>query len=292
MKSEGECSICELDVNAVFHRVNFNKYIEAALLIQQQSLIKELVSNLIGRESLPMPPQSICGNTSDDTIIYHEQVMEPTNLNCKIVMHRLKAEDYSILRQPICCIGPKLEDIFSDELDSLNSTPFLLVKPKIDRSTSKLQKPKVILAPQVQELIDVSYHHPKKEATISCKECPNKYSSEKSLYCHVRLVHRGLYNFECEKCGKKFLNKHHFGTHLRLHMHVLGFTCNVCGCKFPRKPLLTHHLLTEHGPKYECNHCGSNYRSSKSLRAHLREVGQKYECPKCAKHFSTYSSCN
>ena len=47
MKSEGECSICELDVNAVFHRVNFNKYIEVALLIQQQSLIKELVSNLI-----------------------------------------------------------------------------------------------------------------------------------------------------------------------------------------------------------------------------------------------------
>ena len=159
-----------------------------------------------------MPPQSICVNTSDDTIIYHEQVMEPTNLNRKIVMHHLKAEDYSILRQPICCIGPKLEDIFSDELDSLNSTPFLLVKPKINCSTSKLQKPKVILAPQVQELIDVSYHRPKKEPTISCKECPNKYSSEKLLYCHVHLVHRGLYNFECEKCGKKFLNKHHFGN--------------------------------------------------------------------------------
>ena len=233
MKSEGECSICELDVNAVFHRVNFNKYIEATLLIQQQSLIKQLVSNLIWRECLPMPPQSICGNTSHDTIIYEQQVMELTNRICKIVMHRLKAEDYSILRQPMCCIGPKLEDIFSDELNSLNSTPFLLVKPKIHRTTSKLQKPKVMLAPQVQKLIDVSYHHPKKEATISCKECPKKYSSEKSLYCHVRLVHRGLYHFQCEKCGKKFLNKHHFGTHLQLHTRLLGFTCNVCRWKFP-----------------------------------------------------------
>ena len=176
-------------------------------------------------------------------------------------------------------------------MSQLHGNNELIVKPKLNANTMNLEKPQRNITVEMQQLIDNSYQRKKRESNLQCPQCTNNYSSEKSLYCHIRLVHKGEYHYECNKCGRRFLNKHHYATHVRLHLKILRFKWNVCGRKFVRQPLLRHHLLSDHGGKYPCPHCEREYCSSKALRMHLKDVSKKYQCPLCSKMFASFNSC-
>ena len=203
---------------------------------------------------------------------------------CSVMLTNLTTNDYSVLAQPRCEIGPKLilddsallkpfsmcdmgprlDEILLKNINEMNVfRGNTVIQPEVD---SIFLKPIPHLSEDIQDTIESSYQAKECVKNLNCSQCNNKYSSAKSLYCHFQLKHKGEYKYVCKQCGRKFLNKHHLGTHVRHHIGILNFQCNICRHKFAQNPLLTHHLLSEHGKKFKCDHCSRTYGSTKALR--------------------------
>ena len=155
-----------------------------------------------------------------------------------------------------------------------------------------LSKPKMKVNPNLMYMFNTSYKKNPSAAgkLVSCVDCSKKFKNERSMNSHWTAFHSGTFKYECSFCDKKFLNKHHFCTHERLHWKILNFSCPVCNKKFVRLAVLRHHLRAKHGRKYNCNHCGKGFGSAKILRQHLLEVDKFFVCSRCDRRYSHYAS--
>ena len=179
-------------IQDVLREVDFDTFIGRALQIQQQSLIRRLVSECIQRASVALNQEDCILDTSEETILpLYEIPSQP-------------------MRQPKCCIGPKLDDLLKDEINDMDKNANILLKLQFNVESNELRKPKKSIPLHIQEMINSSYQKRRKQGHLQCDQCTNMYSCAKSLYCHVRLVHKGEYKYECQRCGKRFLNKHVF----------------------------------------------------------------------------------
>ena len=232
-----------------------------------------------------------------------------------------------ILRKPIVCLGDRLSKIFKQELTKVDTSDVKFITHKFSSGKNDLITPTVKLNAEVQKLLDQTLQHPQKAQIHFCSECPKCYESAKSLYGHVHLIHKGEFKFQCQKCHRKFLNKHHYKMHRRLHLNKLKYVCKKCdrcfvqkplldhhiatehNCqydclhcdkkyasqkcdrRFVQKPLLDHHIATEHNCQYDCLHCDKKYASLKAMQSHLRAINYRYVCPKCKSNFASFQSC-
>ena len=155
-----------------------------------------------------------------------------------------------------------------------------------------LTKPQMKVNPNLRDVFNTSYKKnpcgPEKD--VSCVDCGKKFKNERSMNSHWTAFHSGTFNYECSFCDKKFLNKHHFCTHERLHRKILNFPCPICNKKFVRLAVLRHHLRAEHGRKYNCNHCGKDFGSAKILCQHLIEIDKFSVYTRCDRRYCHYAS--
>ena len=83
----------------------------------------------------------------------------------------------------------------------------------------RVTKPKMNVNPNLRYMFNTSYKKnpsgPEKQVT--CVDCCKKFKNERSMNSHWTVIHSGTFNYECSFCDKRFLNKHHFCTHERLH---------------------------------------------------------------------------
>ena len=162
---------------------------------------------------------------------------------CSVNVSKLSVAECNVLCKVSCCIGPKLDELLQDELVKLHVGEDVIT-PVFDNANKYLKKPAVSLpsniSDELEKTMKVDLHSKKPH---HCPKCENTYKMEKTLYGHYRAKHSDTFNFQCQKCSKKFLNRHHFATHVCFHMKTFNFTCDQCGRKFVRKPLLIHHLL-------------------------------------------------
>ena len=195
------------------------------------------------------------------------------------------------LSQPTVCLGLPLSILLRADLESMNKSELNIIKPKFNQRTKDLIRPPTQLSTQMQDLLTQTLSHPEKAKNFPCKECAKTYSSAKTLYGHVKLVHKGEFKYQCEACGCRFLNKHHYRMHRPLHLNILNFECKECDRRFVRKPLLEHHIKNEHACLFDCAHCDKSYSSRKAMQNHLRNLNSKYQCPICHKNFSSFHTC-
>ena len=156
----------------------------------------------------------------------------------------------------------------------------------------QLTKPKMKVHRNLMYMFNTSYKKNPSgaEKQVSCTDFCKKFKNDRSMNSHWTAFHSGTFKFECSFCDKKFLNKHHFCTHERLHHKILNFSCPVCNKKFVRLAVLRHHLRAEHNRKYKCDHCGKEFGSAKSLHQHLIEIDKFFACTRCDRRYSHYAS--
>ena len=152
--------------------------------------------------------------------------MQTAMPECKVFLTVMNVSMYcDILRKPIVCLGNRLSKIFKEELTKVDTSDVKFITPKFSSGKKDLIRPTVKLNADVQKLLDQILQHPQKAQIHFCSECPTCYGSAKSLYGHVHLIHKGEFKFQCQKCHRKFLNKHHYETHRRLHLNKLKYVC-------------------------------------------------------------------
>ena len=165
----------------------------------------------------------------------------------------------------------------------------------------------------------------KKNAILTCEECPYETSDRKCLRDHKKAIH-GPKIHKCEVCGRAFGLKKHFLRHVREHnipkvacaicdkefcnernrdLHVKKqhegsgclrkakkkaeiLKCEDCSYETSNRRCLNNHQQTVHGPKiHKCEICGRMYGLKKHFLRHVRDhaIGRA-ACGTCGKEFS------
>ena len=85
-----------------------------------------------------------------------------------------------------------------------------------------------------------------------CPQCQRSYVAKDGLKQHVDGMHRKLYTYRCETCGKGFFDRSVYHDHIAAHTGVKRHTCSICEMKFMTKSTLKKHVLHFH-PKEAAN---------------------------------------
>ncbi|XP_070582121.1 zinc finger protein 626-like [Ptychodera flava] len=124
---------------------------------------------------------------------------------------------------------------------------------------------------------------------FSCEECNKVFKTSSALNIHNKLQHLGIWNHQCDTCGKKFFGKYGYELHLVTHTNVRNFQCEVCGKAYRSKANLRGHTLSHSGKKpHLCNVCGKGFGRRQHLMEHMVVHTKKNDflCDYCGKSFS------
>lgn len=127
---------------------------------------------------------------------------------------------------------------------------------------------------------DVSYPY------FECPQCPRKFVSKQSLYCH-KPMHTD--RCVCTKCGKQYATAQALRNHIASFHEKRQFDCPICPTKTytSDSALRTHMTIHTKGKQFSCDFCDKCFHRKDQLTIHRRvHTGEKpFECPKCLKRF-------
>ena len=122
-----------------------------------------------------------------------------------------------------------------------------------------------------------------------CSKCGKKLGENASLKMHMRR-HEEKYDFKCDACEMKFLNKSALKSHTYSRHITEGiFSCDKCGSKFKLNKYLKDHIRTHTGEKpFKCREgCEKSFRVTGTRASHERvhKEFKKFSCTFCPKKF-------
>lgn len=126
------------------------------------------------------------------------------------------------------------------------------------------------------------------ERPFTCHVCGKQYRSSTDLMRHLRCVHDGIKNYQCDVCGRCFANKGTRNDHRRIHTGERPYICHTCGKAFPTPNSIYVHrrIHTDYFP-HQCTSCDKRFRRRQQLIHHIRtHTGEKpHACDICGKCF-------
>ena len=112
-------------------------------------------------------------------------------------------------------------------------------------------------------------------ALVKCNEC-NREVKQKSFKSHLK-THLGLKHFECELCGDKFTRRNDVKRHTRLiHDKPREFQCEVCQKYFISNESLTSHIPT-HETEFNCHICSHKFEKKEHYEDHVKILHSSQE---------------
>uniref|UniRef100_A0A1B6FS64 C2H2-type domain-containing protein n=2 Tax=Cuerna arida TaxID=1464854 RepID=A0A1B6FS64_9HEMI len=132
--------------------------------------------------------------------------------------------------------------------------------------------------------------------TFFCNLCSYKVTRCDSMTKHLLRIHsegRVVAQYQCEICGKTFVDKAYLRNHGVSHATEKEHTCEVCGRAFHRQPSLKRHRQIHLTSKqFACLLCDykSNRKHLMYKHAEHHRTGRAYSCKFCSAQFYTQIS--
>ncbi|XP_058055191.1 gastrula zinc finger protein XlCGF57.1-like [Anopheles bellator] len=106
----------------------------------------------------------------------------------------------------------------------------------------------------------INYHT--KERKIPCSTCGLAFASSGNLARHVRIVHRGIKEFQCPHCGQPFGKAETLKNHVMTHTGERPHGCTECDKRFIQLVALRKHMKT---------HSSSRKRTDLAVKSQLSD---------------------
>ena len=99
-----------------------------------------------------------------------------------------------------------------------------------------------------------------------------------SLKYHHNTTHEKVEKkFECDFCGKKFINADQLKNHTLRHEGNKKFQCKLCGTAYSLIRDLNFHVRSVHENEYKCEKCSKVFNKKRHLNNHILAI---HEVPK------------
>lgn len=126
-----------------------------------------------------------------------------------------------------------------------------------------------------------------------CELCVKRFVTATHLKQHIRSAHSedtAKKSYACDQCSKSFANPSNLSAHKKIvHRGIRQYLCSVCDKRFGTSMELTEHLTTHTGQKpHSCSQCDALFTKSSSLSHHKKMVhrgANLYACHRCNKSF-------
>ena len=85
------------------------------------------------------------------------------------------------------------------------------------------------------------------QKNYNCDSCDKSFTLGSNLKRHFRIVHEGQKDYKCVSCEKSFITRSHFKRHFQsVHEGRKEFKCDSCDKSFSRKDSFKRHLKDVH----------------------------------------------
>lgn len=131
---------------------------------------------------------------------------------------------------------------------------------------------------------------------FECAHCCKKFTSKGNLANHMRVHSKTLNSLKsckCEVCGKILLQNNLKNHIKRSHLKLLNYECGKCGLRFVHKHELRNHTDRMHNRKrvrdrsFQCDYCHRWYFDKNAVEKHIVAKHLGIKCELCSRAFST-----
>ena len=133
------------------------------------------------------------------------------------------------------------------------------------------------------------------QTALQCEICDSSFENDDRKKQHIAVVHEGVKNHVCNKCGKAF----GWISNLREHQTLVhgsgakNHRCGICSKGFTKNSdRKRHEAMVHEAPKFPCDQCPKVLKDERKRKAHIDAVHKglkKFKC-NCGMAFAWESS--
>lgn len=273
-----------------------NNVYENEILIEKEQILNEekYVSNSFQPNDLPKSP-------CNKLIYYTDEIDRIKTDNEKLTyICDVCNQSFNSKKKLICHIRNHFSNGFDNNKISNICSKNIICK-QIKNESFKCEICEEHFSSQCSYNTHVNIHSKNKnnilKKSFTCKFCGKHFNDQSNCNRHTKIHFQTNNKLNCDICKKTFSGKYGLKVHMRMHVGINPYKCEICELRFYRNDILQIHMSKMHrvncvNKHIYCNECSKQFSTKSTLMRHkmIHSNEKLYTCNKCQKSYSRKDS--